>query len=122
MRIRLDPGAREPLSDQLRAEMAARIVSGRLAPGERLPPIRDLAGRLGIAPNTVAKAYRDLEDAGLLVGRGRLGTFVTDRLPRRPDRAEALLEDAAAAYVRRTAQLGVSPRDAVAAVRRAARE
>lgn len=121
MRIRLDPGAREPLSKQLRDELAARIAAGRPAPGERLPPIRDLAGRLRIAPNTVAKAYRELEDAGLLVGRGRLGTFVPDRLPLGPERTETLLEEAALAFVRRAAQIGRSGDDAVAAVRRAVR-
>ena len=81
VRIRLDPSARAPLSEQLRSALAARIASGRLAPGERMPTVRDLAAELEIAPNTVAKAYRDLASAGSIVGRGRRGTFVSERLP-----------------------------------------
>lgn len=80
MRIQLDPAARTPPSAQLRDAIARQIRSGVLGPGERMPPVRALAAELGIAPNTVARAYRELEAAGLLEGRGRHGTFVTERL------------------------------------------
>ncbi len=63
-------------------EMIERgIVTGEFGPGDRLPPVRALADGLGLAPNTVAAAYRKLQDRGLLMGRGRRGTFVTDRGP-----------------------------------------
>lgn len=58
-----------------------KIADGRLAGGDRLPPIRDLAGTFDLAPNTVAKAYRLLADRGMVVTRGRAGTFVIDRPP-----------------------------------------
>ena len=54
---------------------------GRLAPGTRLPTVRDLAARLGLAVNTVARAYRELETAGIVETHGRQGTFVARRDP-----------------------------------------
>lgn len=57
------------------------IVSGELGPGDRLSPVRTLAKDLGLAPNTVAAAYRKLQDRGLLEGQGRRGTFVSERGP-----------------------------------------
>jgi GntR family transcriptional regulator len=116
VRIRLDPSAREPLSEQLRSALASRIASGRLAPGERMPTVRDLAAELQIAPNTVAKAYRDRASAGLIAGRGRRGTFVAARLPARLPWREARLAEAADAYVRRARQLRFGTDAAVAAI------
>ena len=81
--------------------------------------MRDLATELSLAPNTVARAYRELEAVGLVVGRGRAGTFVTERLPATPSGVEARLAEAADAYARRARQLGVTPEDAARAVRRA---
>lgn len=119
MRITIDPASRVPLSAQLRDALAAAIEHGRPGPGERLPPVRALALELGLAPNTVARAYRELERAGLLEGRGRHGTFVVDRLPARPSAAEELLADAAEAFARRIRQLGIPRGEALAAVSRA---
>ena len=119
VQIWLDPSSRAPLSAQLRDGLATRIERGRLAPGERLPPVRELAAELDLAPNTVARAYRELEGAGLVLGRGRHGTFVTERLPERPGEADAHLDAAASAFARRARQLGVGRRDALRAVRRA---
>jgi DNA-binding transcriptional regulator YhcF (GntR family) len=121
VRIRLDPSAHEPLSEQLRSAVAARIASGRLAPGERMPTVRDLADELEIAPNTVAKAYRDLASAGLIAGRGRRGTFVSARLPARLPQREARLAEAADTYVRRARQLGFGSSAARAAAEKALR-
>ena len=73
------------LADAVRDAVAA----GHLAHGDRLPPVRTLAGELGLAPNTVAKAYKDLEADGLLEGRGRAGTFVAAAADERADRARA---------------------------------
>ena len=121
VRIRLDPSAREPLSEQLRSVLAARIASGRLAPGERMPTVRDLAAELEIAPNTVAKAYRDLTSAGLIAGRGRRGTFVSERLPTTFGNGDARLAEAAEIYARRARQLGFGPLAARAAADKALR-
>jgi len=119
VRIRLDPSSGVPLSAQLRDALAAGILRGRPGPGERVPPVRELAAELDLAPNTVARAYRELERAGLLEGRGRHGTFVVDRLP---DPAAGRLADAAAAFARRARQLDIPPEEALRAVRRALRD
>ena len=71
-----DRSSATPPAHQLRDHVRAAIRSGELAPGSRLPTVRGLASALGLAPNTVASAYRDLEGLGLLEGRGRAGTFV----------------------------------------------
>lgn len=116
--IRLDPSSRTPVAEQVRARIAARIERGDLLAGERLPPIRALAVELDLAPNTVAKAYRELEAGGYAIGRGRLGTFVADRVPDRPTDVDRRLAEAARAYVRRSRQLGVRPVESIRAVRR----
>lgn len=118
MNLRVDPASKVPASEQLRVQIARAIERGRLLPGERLPSVRDLATELGVAANTVARAYRALEAAGFLVGRGRRGTFVADALPQRPSDTEARLADAARAYARRARQLGADAGEALRAARR----
>lgn len=68
-------------ADGLAADFELRVAEGALVPGDRLPPVRTLASELGIAPNTVAAAYRRLAERGITIGRGRMGTFVSDRPP-----------------------------------------
>jgi DNA-binding transcriptional regulator YhcF (GntR family) len=115
VRISLPPRSQLPESEQLVETLRRRIVAGSLGPGVRLPPVRSLADELGLSPNTVAKAYRTLEREGLLVTRGRRGTFVAERLPERTPDRERYLADAAGRFVRRGRQLGFDP----AAMRRA---
>jgi DNA-binding transcriptional MocR family regulator len=66
---------------ELAESIESEIADGRLAGGDRLPPIRETADALSLAPNTVAAAYRRLADRGVVVSRGRAGTFVLDRPP-----------------------------------------
>jgi DNA-binding transcriptional regulator YhcF (GntR family) len=113
VRIRKDGG---PAFAQLRDGIRRRIERGSLLPGDKLPTVRGCAEDLRLAPNTVARAYRELEADGWLVGRGRAGTSVADHVPDRPSDAEAALADAADAYRRRAAQLGFSREDAIRAV------
>ncbi len=68
-------------ASELSAHLEAEILAGRLAPGDRLDPVRSAAVALDLAPNTVASAYRTLSERGLVIGRGRRGTFVADRRP-----------------------------------------
>jgi len=114
VRIRDDGG---PPYLQLTAAIRRQIERGGLLPGDRIPPVRVLADDLGLAPNTVARAYRALEDDGWIDGRGRAGTFVADRLPERPSAADAALATAADAYLRRAAQLGADREAAIRALR-----
>ncbi len=121
MNLHVDPSSKVPVSEQVRRQIAARIERGRLGAGERLPPIRELAATLRLAPNTVAKAYRELESAGLLEGRGRHGTFVAVRFPALRSGADDRLRGAARAYAARARQLGVGAERALQEVRRALR-
>ncbi|MGC4804493.1 GntR family transcriptional regulator [Micromonospora sp. DT233] len=113
--ITVDPASPLPPYEQVRGGLAERIGDGRLPVGTRLPPVRQLAGELGLAVNTVARAYRELESAGLLQTRGRNGTFVA---PGRDDAADRL-QRAAADYAAAALRLGVSPEVALDLVRAA---
>jgi DNA-binding transcriptional MocR family regulator len=66
---------------ELADDIERRVARAALAPGDRLPPVRVLAAELGLAPNTVAAAYRRLGERGITIGRGRMGTFIAERLP-----------------------------------------
>ena len=76
----LDQDAGTAPYEQVRAQVAARIGDGRLPAGTRLPPVRALAAELGLAVNTVARVYKELEADGLVVTEGRRGTRVTGRV------------------------------------------
>jgi DNA-binding transcriptional regulator YhcF (GntR family) len=75
--ITVDPRSAVPPFEQLRVQLLEQISSGELAQGARLPTVRRLAEDLGLAPNTVARTYRELEADGAIETRGRHGSFVT---------------------------------------------
>jgi GntR family transcriptional regulator len=106
-----------PPYEQLRRQIAEFIGGGTLPPGERLPPLRQLAGDLGLAVGTVARTYRELETAGLIVSRRGGGTRVA-QIPPGPTHADALRQ-AAEAYVRQARQLGADRDETTAALRAA---
>ena len=114
-RLSVDPGDPTPPYEQVRRQVADLIGAGVLRPGDRLPPLRQLAGDLGLAVGTVGRAYAELEEAGLLVSRRGAGTRVADGVHADPVR---VLEDLARDYLTRAAGLGVPGRDALEAVRR----
>jgi GntR family transcriptional regulator len=116
LRVHLRDGDGPPYR-QLIESVRRQIERGALLPGDRLPPVRTLADDLALAPNTVARAYRALEDDGWIEGRGRAGTFVADRLPERVTPVDAALAKAADDYLRRAAQLGVDREGAILAIR-----
>ena len=92
--LRVDGQAGRPLFDQLRNQIIEAIRAGTLPPGARLPTVRELAADLGLAVNTVARAYRELEVAGVVETRGRFGTFVA-----RADPSDSAMAAAASAYL-----------------------
>jgi DNA-binding transcriptional regulator YhcF (GntR family) len=92
--VTVDLSAAVPVYEQLRAQVAALVAVGALAPGERLPASRDLARDLGIAVGTVQRAYRELEASGVVVSRRRVGTVVTQPGPQRTGGADALVGQA----------------------------
>lgn len=79
--LTVDLSAATPPYEQLRAQIAGHIATGQLGPGARLPTIRALAGDLGVATGTVARAYRELESSGLVHTRRRTGTVVAQGGP-----------------------------------------
>jgi GntR family transcriptional regulator len=74
--LTLDPDNPTPPYEQLRRQLADLIAAEQLGPGDRLPPLRQLAGDLGVAVGTVARTYRELEQEGLLISRRGGGTRV----------------------------------------------
>jgi len=77
----VDESSDSPPYRQIVDQISAAIERGELAPEMTLPPVRQLAGDLGVAPNTVARAYTELQTEGWLVGEGRRGTRVASRVP-----------------------------------------
>ena len=113
MRLTVDPTSGTPPFEQVREGIRGQVASGELAPGFRLPPVRALASELDLAPNTVARAYKELEALGVVETRGRAGTFVAGQGVASSVRA------AASTYVEAVRDLGLSDDEAVEAVRRA---
>lgn len=109
MDLTIDPGSAVPPYEQVRSQVVALVDSGGLRPGDRLPPVRRLAGDLGLASGTVARAYRELEAAGVVETRGRNGTVVsaTGDVTEQRAQAETL------AYLSALRRLGMDVEDAV---------
>lgn len=116
MRLRVDAASTVPPYEQIRAQLASGIATGALPPGALLPAIRQLAGDLGLAAGTVARAYQELERDGLVAGSGRRGTVVrgTERDIEAHRRRE--LSRAAQSYVEQVRALGAADDDAVSEV------
>jgi DNA-binding transcriptional regulator YhcF (GntR family) len=112
----IDPSSATPPYEQVRSQIAAAIEDGSLGPESQLPTVRRLARDLGLAVNTVARAYRELELAGLVETRGRLGTFVAGP----PSQTRQQAATAARDFLRRMAELGIDAAGAVAIARREA--
>jgi DNA-binding transcriptional regulator YhcF (GntR family) len=96
-----------PPFEQARSQIAGQITSGELPSGTRLPTVRALAGELGLAVNTVARVYKELEADGLVVTEGRRGTFV------RSTHAGAAVDEVVAAYVEACRRQGLTRAEAV---------
>jgi DNA-binding transcriptional regulator YhcF (GntR family) len=112
--LAIDPAGTEPPFEQVRAQLAAAIESGALPAGARLPTVRSLAGDLGLAANTVARSYRELELAGLIETRGRNGTFVAGEAT---DAGRDAVR-AAAEFARSMRALGLNDAETLAVLRR----
>ncbi len=117
LNIFLSSDGGEPPYEQVRAQISEQARSGVLPVGYRLPTVRGLAESLGIAANTVAKAYRALEGDGVIETRGRNGTYVAAA----GSAAERELAGAGREFALRARRLGVSEGEAMGAVRDALR-
>jgi GntR family transcriptional regulator len=83
--IDISPGSGIPIYTQIVEQVSQAIARGRLTPGEKLPPVRKLAEELVLNPNTVAKAFQQLEQRSLVTTRIGSGTFVAEPQSRRSD-------------------------------------
>ena len=109
MNIHISSNNGIPIYLQIVQQMQYLVASGRLRPGDEVPPIRTLAEQLLINPNTVARAYRELETAGLLTKRRGAGTYVAEgESPLSPGARRKILAERADALVAEAAQLGIS--------------
>lgn len=98
--VEIDLRSPVPPFEQIRARIADLVAAGELPAGTRLPSVRALAGDLGIAPNTVVRAYRELEAAGVVrTARGK-GTVVADAPPAPDDAAVGAAVERAVALAR----------------------
>jgi DNA-binding transcriptional regulator YhcF (GntR family) len=109
-----------PISTQIYWQIAYQIDSGRLLPGARLAPVRELGAALRVNPNTIRAVYRRLADAGYVTSRHGAGTHVADRPPQR--RGTEALAGIIAETLRRAAQAGFTPDEVAAAAFAAATE
>jgi DNA-binding transcriptional regulator YhcF (GntR family) len=113
--ISVDSASSMPPYEQVRSQYAQQITDRVLAVGAKLPTVRALAAELGLAANTVARAYRELEEAGLIETRGRAGTFVSAG----GQRSRAVAQQAARDYAAQVRALGLDAQEGLDIVRAA---
>jgi GntR family transcriptional regulator len=110
IRFRLDPRSGLPAYRQLADQVRHAVSLGRLRPGDRLPSVREVVSQITINPNTVHRAYRELEIAGVAEARQGLGTFIATQhngqIPAAASEQEELLR-LLAAWVARARQAGL---------------
>ncbi|HET6627192.1 MAG TPA: GntR family transcriptional regulator [Nocardioidaceae bacterium] len=118
--IRIDTTSATPPFEQVRAHIAGLVAGGALTAGTKLPTVRQLAADLGLAPNTAARVYRELESDGVVVTHGRRGTFVTSDIAAAGATSDvaARAREAAAEFTARARRLGLSRAEAVQLVER----
>lgn len=105
--FRLDPGSGVPTYLQLVQQVENALRLGYLEVGDRLPKVKDVVAELAINPNTVLKAYRDLERKGLAVGRPGQGTFVQGTLGDVPQGDQGVLRGELLAWMRSAEAAGL---------------
>lgn len=117
MIVTVDGSAATPPYEQIRVQVRDAVAGGQLAAGAKLPTVRALADELGLAVNTVARAYRKLETDGIIETRGRAGSFVAPQ----GDAGQQQAQVAAREFVERARRLGLDDASALDLVRAAQR-
>jgi GntR family transcriptional regulator len=118
----LDPSSGVPTYAQLVRQVQQALQLGLLEPGDQLPTAQQVVSSLAINPNTVLKAYRDLEREGLVRARPGLGTFVVGRLPRTDPAAQARFRKSLASWLRSARDAGLTADEIEAIYRTAFRD
>ncbi len=112
MRIEVDPKAPTPPSEQIADQVRFAVAGGRLAAGDRLPSVRGLAATALVNPNTVARAYRELERDGTVETRPGSGVFVASGAPRRcRNGTRTVLSERLGRTVEEALAAGLTPND-----------
>ena len=122
LHLTVDADAGTAPFEQVRTQIAAAVAEGRLDAGTKLPTVRQLASDLGLAANTVARAYRELEADSVISTQGRRGTFVRSELVDGSTGHSAAADSArmaAADYVQSVRRLGLSSPEALRLVENA---
>ena len=119
--FRLDRGSGVATYLQLVHQVKHALRLGTLRPGDRLPTAKEVVDKLAINPNTVLKAYRDLEREGLVRARPGLGTFVVGKLPRTDPAAQARFRKSMNAWLNSARAAGLTPEEIEAIYRTAFR-
>ncbi len=118
--FQLRPGSGKPIYAQLVDQVEYAVAAGLLAPGDRLPTVRELAAELVVNVNTVARAYRDLEQAGVIETSPGRGSFVAERSAPEADRFRKL-EPHIDRLVEAARKLGYEPEELMTLVEQKAR-
>jgi GntR family transcriptional regulator len=118
----LNPASGVPTYVQLVQQVHQALQLGLLEPGDRLPTAQQVVASLAINPNTVLKAYRDLEREGLVRARPGLGTFVVGRLPSTDPAAQAKFRRSMTSWLRSARDAGLSADEIEAIYRTAFRD
>lgn len=119
-KLKIDATLPVPIWSQIEDGVRHLVASGALSPGDPLPSVRDLAREQRINPNTVAKAYQRLVEAGILETRRGEGTFVAEDPPALPaGEKDRVLREAASRYASFASTIGASRADALAALHQA---
>ncbi len=115
--LSVDPDLEAAPFNQIIEQLRGFIERGDLRPGDAVPTVRQLAGDLGVAPNTVARAYAELQQDGWLASEGRRGTRIAPRTPATDKRARTTaLRDAIALFLKTLAHRGYSESEVAGAL------
>ncbi|MDR0551564.1 MAG: GntR family transcriptional regulator [Spirochaetaceae bacterium] len=121
MKFTLDTGSGVPVYRQLIQQIENAAASGRMKAGDKLPTIRALSVELKVNPNTISKAYNELEIRGILTTQVGSGTFISAQRPEvHDDWKEKKIQEAVFRFLREMDELGVDTDAAVLALRNAA--
>lgn len=114
VKFSLDTGNGTPIYRQIIQQVERAVLSGRMRPGDKLPTIRCLAGDLKTNPNTIAKAYGELEIRGILKTHVGSGTFISDKKPApEDDTLGGKIQETLGRFTREMRDLGVEKRELV---------
>jgi GntR family transcriptional regulator len=112
MAIRIRPDSQVPIYEQIADQIVFAVATNDIAPGDQMPSVRDLSVQLTVNPNTVVRAYQELERLGVIESARGRGMFVSDDAAKRcRDRRKELIRQTVKETVREAVSAGLSPED-----------